>query len=85
MRATDALTHESDHFSRFLHAFQLLCQRAYPESALWPHSGDVNLCLLEENHRTSLFQEFGSALACLALDLEACVANKAPGKCEGEY
>ncbi|XP_055484232.1 uncharacterized protein LOC129692024 [Psammomys obesus] len=36
----------------------------------------------EENHRTSLFQEFGSASACLALDLEACIANKASGKCE---
>lgn len=33
----------------------------------------------------SLLKEFGSALACLALNLESCIANKASGKCEGDY
>lgn len=33
----------------------------------------------------NLFKAFGSTLACLALDLESCVANKASGKCEGNY
>ena len=43
------------------------------------------LCLLEENHRMSLFKVFGSALACLALELESCIANKASGRCKGDY
>lgn len=33
----------------------------------------------------SLLKVFGSALACLALELESCLANKASGRCEGDY